>query len=110
MRKRLTFEGSSYADLVDFPQLARRSAGYELDLVQSGSEPDDWKPMPSIGAGVREIRIHQPGAYRVIYVAKFEEAVYVLHCFEKKSQRTSRPDVEIATSRYKALVQRRRVR
>jgi phage-related protein len=110
MEKRLTFEGTSYEDLRAFPALARRTAGYELGLVQDGKQPDDWKPMPDIGAGVSEVRIHQPGAFRVIYIAKFEEAVYVLHCFEKKSQRTSRADLELATARCKAVIARKRRR
>jgi phage-related protein len=108
MQKRLDFEGTSYEALLAFPTPARRAAGYELGQIQDGKQPDDWRPMPSIGSGVNEIRIHQPGAFRVIYIAKFEEAIYVLHCFEKKSQRTSRADLELATARYKALVARRR--
>jgi phage-related protein len=73
--------------------------------VQNGRDPDDWKPMTSIGQGVREIRVRdEAGAFRVIYVAKFAEAVFVLHCFEKKSQRTSRPDIDLATRRYRELV------
>ncbi len=107
-RKRLDFEGNSYEALVAFPDAARQLAGYELDVVQQGRQPDDWRPMSSIGPGVSEIRINVEGAFRVIYVAKFQETVYVLHCFEKKSQRTSRPDIELATARYKALVRKRR--
>ncbi len=108
MRKPLLFEAGAYESLIAFPAAARREAGHELDLVQQGQPPDDWKPMPTIGIGVSEIRIrNQAGAYRVIYVAKFEEAVYVLHCFEKKSQRTSRPDLDLASARYKTLVRRR---
>jgi phage-related protein len=73
---------------VPFPQAARREAGYQLDRVQHGREPDDWKPMSTVGRGVREIRIHDAaGAFRVLYVAKFDDAVYVLHCFQKKSKR-----------------------
>jgi phage-related protein len=107
MRKRLVFEGNSYEALIAFPRPAQRIAGYELDLVQRGNQPDDWKPMRSIGPGVSEIRIHQEGAFRVIVIAKFEEAVYVLHCFQKKSQRTSRADLALATARYKAVAGRR---
>ena len=98
----LYFLGRSYQDLLALSPDARQSIGRELNLVQRGSQPTDWKPMTTIGPGVNEIRVRRiTGAYRVIYVAKFEEAVYVLHCFEKKSQRTSRSDVEIATTRYK---------
>jgi phage-related protein len=103
--KPVVFRGSALDDLRRFPDVARRRAGFQLDLVQSGREPDDWKPMTTVGQGVREIRLRdEAGAYRVIYVAKFSEAVFVLHCFEKKTQRTSRQDIELATYRYKALV------
>ena len=84
---------------------ARREAGYQIDRVQNGHEPDDWKPMPSIGSGVQEIRIRDAaGAFRVIYVAKFADAVYVLHCFQKKTQKTSKTDLDLAESRYRDLV------
>ena len=107
--KLLAFCGSSLDDLRRFPAGARREAGFQLDLVQNGRDPDDWKPMSTIGQGVREIRVRDgAGAFRVIYVAKFADAVFVLHCFEKKSQRTSRPDVDLATRRYKALLKERR--
>lgn len=102
--KPVEFRGASLEELKTFPQGARRQAGYQLDRVQRGREPDDWKPMPSIGPGVREIRIRESrGAYRVIYVAKFEAAIYVLRCFEKKSRATSRADIDVAGARYKQL-------
>ncbi len=92
-------------DLRVFPVGARREAGYQIDRVQQGLEPDDWKPMASIGSGVREIRIREAdGAFRVIYVAKFEDVIYVLHCFQKKTTKTSREDIALATRRYKELV------
>ena len=84
---------------------ARREAGHQLDQVQRGRDPDDWKAMPTIGAGVREVRIHDAdGAFRVIYVAKFEAAIYVLHCFQKKSQRgaeTPRAELSLIEKRLK---------
>lgn len=84
-------------------------AGFQLDRVERGLEPADWKPMPSVGAGVREIRIREEsGAYRVLYVAKFEEAVYVLHCFQKKTQATPKRDIDLAEKRYRELVVERR--
>ena len=84
--------------------LARREAGYQLDRVQRDLAPDDWKPMPLVGAGVREIRIRDAnGAFRVIHVAKFAEAIYVLHCFQKKSQKTAKGDIERAANRYREL-------
>jgi phage-related protein len=102
--KPVEFRGASLDDLKAFPQSARREAGHQLDQVQRGREPDDWKPMPTIGPGVREIRIRERGgAFRVVYVAKFEAAIYVLHCFEKKSQATSRADISLAAARYREL-------
>ena len=101
--KALKFIGSSLDDLRNFPDEARRAAGFELHAVQSGFEPGDWKPMLSIGAGVKEIRIHVLGEWRVIYVAKFSDAIYVLHAFKKKSQKTSRQDIELARQRYNRI-------
>lgn len=103
--KPIEFRGGSLADLCRFPAPARREAGYQLYQVQEGLDPDDWKPMNAVGPGVREIRIREKnGAFRVIYVAKFEDVVYVLHCFQKKSQRTSSEDLALASRRYKDLI------
>lgn len=103
--KLLRFRGSSLNDLRAFPASARREAGYQLDKVQDGIDPTDWKPVNSIGQGVREIRIRdRAGAFRVIYVANFESAVYVLHCFQKKSEATSKEDLALAATRYRELV------
>jgi len=103
--KSVNFRGSSLDDLRSFPLSARREAGYQIDRVQHGQEPDDWKPMPSIGQGVREIRVRDvAGAFRVVYLAKFVDAVYVLHCFQKKTQRTGKPDLDLAESRYRELL------
>ena len=102
--KPVEFLGDSLDALRRFPEAARRRAGHQLDMVQRGYEPDDWKPMSSVGAGVREIRVRdERGAFRVIYVAKFRERIFVLHCFQKKSQMTSRADMEIASRRYRGL-------
>ncbi|MES9832004.1 MAG: type II toxin-antitoxin system RelE/ParE family toxin [Candidatus Thiodiazotropha sp. DIVDIV] len=90
--KDLPWRGSSYKDLLSFPEQARREAGYQLGLIQLGFEPSDWKPMSSIGPGVREIRIHVDGEFRAIYIAKYEEAIYMLHTFKKKTQKTSKRD------------------
>jgi len=98
--KELRFVGSSLDDLRNFPDEARRAAGFELRTVQNGLEPSDWKPMQTIGKGVKEIRIHVLGEWRVIYVAKFGDAVYVLHAFQKKSGKTNRRDIELARQRY----------
>ena len=101
--KPLNFMGSSLGDLRNFPEEARKEAGFKLYAVQRGLEPSDWKPMPSIGQGVKEIRIHVLGEWRVIYVAKFQDAVHVLHSFQKKTQKTSQHDIEIARKRYKQI-------
>jgi phage-related protein len=99
--------GSSRQDLKAFPADARREAGYQLDRIQRGDEPDDWKPMRTVGQGVREIRIHEDSsAFRVIYLATRPEGVYVLHCFQKKTQKTSRRDLRLATLRFAAMPQR----
>jgi phage-related protein len=104
-RKPVRFRGSSLADLRQFPDKARRRAGQQIDQVEQGDEPDDWKPMPAVGPGVREIRIwDEAGAFRVIYIAKFADAVYVLHCFQKKTEATSKADLDLAGQRYRELV------
>ena len=104
-KKPIEFVGGSLDDLRNFPLEAKREAGYQLDKVQQGFEPDDWKPMTTIGAGVSEIRIRKDnGAFRVVYVAKFSDAVYVLHCFQKKTEKTSKQDLDLAESRYRELV------
>ena len=105
--KQLIWLGDSLDQLKGFSGSARRTAGHQLGLVQLGQEPADWKPMESVGAGVREIRIRTERAYRVMYVAKFAEAVYVLHAFVKKTQKTSKKDIELSIERYKALVKKR---
>jgi phage-related protein len=110
MIKSLVWLGSSRHDLRHFPRDARQRAGYELYLVQSGLQPSDWKSMPSIGAGVQEIRIHTELEHRVIYVAKFQEAIHVLHAFEKKSRKTANSDLKLAKSRFSELLQKRRRR
>jgi phage-related protein len=102
--KHVVFRGSALDDLRAFPTAAKRDAGHQIDLVQNGNAPFDWKPMRSIGYGVMEIRIaDEAGAFRVIYVAKFADAIYVLHCFQKKSGRTSKHDIEVAKQRYREL-------
>ena len=100
--KPVRFVGSAKDELSAFPKSARTRAGHELFMVQVGRDPDDWKPMSSVGAGAREIRVRdETGAFRVIYVARFEDAVYVLHAFQKKSRKTSRSDLELARKRYR---------
>lgn len=102
--KPIAFRGNALDDLRAFPALIRREAGFQLDQVQHGQKPDDWKPMSTIGKGVHEIRIRdESGAFRVIYVAKFSDAIYVLHCFQKKTQKTSKADLDLAKKRLRDL-------
>ena len=101
--KQLRWMGSSYRRLLEFPKTTIRQIGYQLGKVQRGEEPVDWKPMSSIGLGAVEIRLHDSHEHRVIYVAKFEDAVYVLHAFEKKTQKTAEKDLNIARTAYAEL-------
>lgn len=101
--KPLEFVGSSLDDLRAFPAEARRAAGFELGFVQRGLDPSDWKPMSEVGAGVREIRVRILGEWRVLYVAKLAEVVYVLHAFQKKTQKTRKEDIELARKRYRQI-------
>jgi len=107
--KLVKFMGTALDDLRSFPASARQEAGFQLYRVQQGGEANDWKPMNTVGPGVREIRIRDDdGAFRLVYVAKFEEAIYVLHCFQKKSQRTNKGDLDLTTRRFKDLMEQRR--
>lgn len=107
--KPVKFVATSKRDLREMPKPVRATLGEELQTVQFGGMPSDFKPMPSIGAGVYEIRCKDMfGAFRVVYVAKFDEAVYVLHAFQKKTQKTSPKDIALAASRYRNLLEQRR--
>jgi len=100
--KRIRFVGSAKDDLSAFPKAVRTRAGQELFMVQVGRDPNDWKPLSIVGQGAREIRVRdEAGAFRVIYVARLKDAVYVLHAFQKKSQKTSREDLKLAKERYR---------
>jgi phage-related protein len=106
--KPIQWLGDSRDRLRRFPQAARRELGYQLSLVQSGRSPVDWKPIPTVGVGVVEIRVHVDGEYRAFYVAKFEEAVYVLHVFAKKTRKAPLLDIELGKKRYRELSERRK--
>ncbi|OOZ40270.1 cytoplasmic protein [Solemya pervernicosa gill symbiont] len=109
--KPITWIGSSRDDLLKFPVSVKRSAGYQLHRLQHGLKPSDFKPFSQVGPGTYEVRIRDSsGIFRTIYVAKFDEAVYVLHAFQKKSQRTPKQDIEIATDRYQAVLKHRKMR
>lgn len=102
--KEIDFVDTALDDLRAFPEDARRDAGYQLDKVQNGEDPDDWKPFPTVGAGTREIRIANDGdAFRVMYLAKFDDKIHVLHCFQKKTQATPKKEIDLAKKRYADL-------
>lgn len=105
--KPIEWIGTAKKDLMDFPDDARRQAGFELRSIQQGDLASDFKPMSTVGKGVEEIRVRTDDAYRIFYVARFEEAVYVLHAFQKKTQKTSRSDIELGQQRYKQMLQQR---
>ena len=98
--KPVAWMGSSHEDLKAFPDEAQDDAGFQLFRVQRGLDPRDWKPLPIVGSGVREVRVHTGVEHRVVYVAKFEEAVYVLHAFEKRTRKTRQADIDLARRRY----------
>ena len=107
-QKLLIWLGNSLDAVKSFSPEAKREAGHQLGFVQDGREPADWKPMKTVGAGVKEIRIHAESGYRLLYVAKFAEAVYVLHGFEKKTRRTPKADIDLANKRYRDLLMERK--
>ncbi|HVW76900.1 MAG TPA: type II toxin-antitoxin system RelE/ParE family toxin [Alloacidobacterium sp.] len=107
--KPILFLGNSLECLREFPENARHDAGYQLELVQRGEQPNDFKSMPSIGKGVEELRIRdESGAYRVLYTARFMDVIYVLHAFQKKTQATSRRDIELAKQRFSQIEGKRK--
>src|SRR5574341_192591 len=99
--------GDSREAIRGFPDDTRQTAGFQLWRVQRGLEPNDWKPMPSVGLGVQEIRIHTGTEYRVLYIARFAEAVYVLHAFEKRTRRTPKDDLDLARERLRSMINQR---
>jgi len=105
--KPFEFRGTALVDLRDFPQSIKRDAWFQLDKVQHGLPPEDFKPMKTMGAGVVELWVRdESGAFRVVYVAKFESAIYVLHCFQKKTPNTDKRDIELARQRLADLTRR----
>ena len=106
--KRIKWLGTSLNTVRDFPENVRKLVGQELRFVQTGSMPTDFKPMTTVGAGAYEIRVRAGNQYRVIYVAKFAESVYVLHSFVKTTPKTSKPDLEMAKAQYATLLKERK--
>lgn len=106
--KEIRWIGSAYVDLLRFPDESRRQAGFQVGKIQADLEPDDWKSLDNLGSGIRELRIRErAGSFRVMYVAKFEEALYVLHAFQKTTRATSPRDRDIVTARYRAVIKAR---
>lgn len=105
--KPIMWMGDSLSRLRAAPADVRSDAGYQLDLVQRGDDPSDFKPMPDVGSGVMEIRIHSDNEFRIFYVARFEEAVYVLHCFVKKTRATVKADIDLGKKRYAVVLAER---
>lgn len=106
--KPIQWLGDSRDRLRQFPQAVRAEVGYQLSLVQTGRSASDWKPIPVVGTGVIEIRVHAENEYRVFYVAKFEDAIYVLHVFAKKTRKAPLLDIELGKKRYRDLMERRK--
>ena len=104
--KDVEFCGQSLNVIRNFHTAAKRVAGYQLDRIQHGLDPQSWKPMATIGSGVREIRIQEQGQFRIIYVARFDDAIYVLHAFQKKTQKTRKSDIDTAKREFQALIKR----
>jgi len=105
--KPLLWLGTARSDVRNFPEIVRGKVGHELFQIQQGLTPSDWKPMTSVGPGVMELRIHAGGAFRVIYLARHEEGVYVLHAFKKRSRQTRTVDIELAQKRLRDLIRSR---
>ncbi|ALQ97228.1 type II toxin-antitoxin system RelE/ParE family toxin [Xylella fastidiosa] len=99
----IIFIGSTLEDIRTFPASARQALGRQLLRLQEGLDPQDWKPMKTIGPGVREVRIHAGGAFRAFYVTNIGNAVYVLHAFVKKTQTTSPKDIALGQQRFKQI-------
>lgn len=103
--KAIYWVGTTYKDLLAFPDETKKEAGYQLHRIQNGLDPENWKPFQTVGPGVKEIRISSDKkTFRIMYVAKFAERIYILHAFQKKTQKTSSRDIEIAKTRYNAVV------
>lgn len=107
-RKPVAFLGTSQKVLERLLPDVRDHAFNELQRLQNGRDPRHWKPMPTIGPGVREIRIRTRTQVRIIYITTLPEAIYVLHVFEKKTQTTAGSDIELARARLRALLRERR--
>lgn len=106
LRKQIEWVGDSLERVRSFPEEARGIAGHQLHRVQSGEDPTDWKPFTSVGKGVREIRIHSPDEFRILYVTTIGNKVFVLHAFQKKTQTTAQKDILLAKKRYEEAKKR----
>lgn len=105
--KTIEFCGNTLKIIRNFPTKARNEVGFQLDRVQRGLPPFDWKPMPTIGKSIKEIRINEKGQFRVIYLVTHRNAVFVLHAFRKKTRKTRKQDINLARSALKKLLHRK---
>lgn len=106
--KNVAFVGNSQEEMQDLPKVIRKAIGFQIHLLQEGLEPDDFKPLPTVGRGVYEIRVRNARGQntgRCFYVVKFDEAIFILHAFEKKQQKTPKMNLEKGQERYKELLQ-----
>lgn len=106
MLRPIHFEGSSLEDLKALPKKARQAIGFQLERVQAGADPTNWKPVTGLGkgiTGVREIRVEiDSNIYRSAYVTKFGETIAVLHCWSKKTEKMSASDKQLIVDRYRS--------
>ena len=107
--KKIIWLATTHSTIKEYPDNVRREIGYNLSKIQHGLDPADWKPMTGIGQGIKEIRIHAENEYRILYLTKFQEAIYVLHTFVKKTQQTSQKELNIGRKRYIEMLQHRRL-
>ena len=106
MRK-VAWVGTSLEEMQELPKAIRKAVGFQIHLLQEGVDPDDFKPMPSVGSGVYEIRVRNElgqNTGRCFYVVKFKEAIFILHAFEKKKQKTPKANLDKGQERYKELL------
>ena len=100
----IAWEGNSREVLQSFPEGVRQNLGFQLWQLQQGERPADYRPLPSIGPGVFELRDQDERAwYRVVYLSRIDDVIYVLHSFEKKSREMPRKEFETAKRRFKAV-------
>ena len=110
-KKSLRFCRGAYDELLSFPKPIVKVIGYQLGRVEAGLEPDRWEWFATVGEGVRQLGVKDATAwYRTMYVTSFPEAIYVLHCFQKKTDKTPKRDIDIARARLSDLTAEHRTK